>query len=354
MLTKKTVVIDLMLGYKCNFNCKYCFQKRNTVIYADDITEEVLNKVADIAKKLTQKYKVRFAIFGGEPLLYMEKIELLILLLKDNKDIDFAICTNGSLISNHTNKILYLKKILNSNKTNRRFHFVVSYDYNLQDNRCPNTYKLVRDNIKWLCDNDFFVCTNTVFDVDYKENIYNCFLDFIKLNLECPHLIMKFNFNYFLKNINYNEIELENIFKKCNFIIKKANLEKNIRYNNITAKEINFVKRLDTCIHSDLYFGIDSNGNITFGCNSTTVQDNIKQLLYVGNVLNNTLEEIESNKQNLLNKINYSIDKKCKKCENVCKIWPWFKENFSLETFMSPLHNKQCLIQKYITEYLIF
>ena len=291
-------------------------------------------------------------MFGGEPLLYIDKIEYLINSLKNNKDVSFVICTNGILLSKYIKNLIQLKDILGSNKINKRFHVVVSYDYYLQNNRSPNTYDIVRNNIKLLYNNDFFVATNTIFDITDINSIHKCFLDFIKLYKECPDLLICYNFNYF-SNITVDEKDIENVFKLCNYSLKKTNSTTNIIYNRISSKKYNLIHKMNNdCLHSDLYCGVDTNGDITFGCNVNRTED--KKMLYMGNIQHNSFEEIQTLKQNLLNKINYTLPEKCKNCTYICKYFPWFNKGFSLETFMSPFDDKQCLIQKYITEYLIF
>ena len=92
----------LMLTYKCNLNCIYCYQKYKT---ARDMKLEtakaIVNKEVLSACERKDKEGLRFDMFGGEPLLRFSLIKELCMWIWDTiKDvkIDIFITTNGTLL----------------------------------------------------------------------------------------------------------------------------------------------------------------------------------------------------------------------------------------------------------------
>lgn len=105
----------ISLGSMCNFNCTYCYEKnkKNKIIET-----EVLNNILSyINKNIKETYSVIF--FGGEPTLYMDKIEYFVSNCK-NKNTLYSIFTNGSnmesLLNLEKKYNIYIGKIV-SNKT---------------------------------------------------------------------------------------------------------------------------------------------------------------------------------------------------------------------------------------------
>lgn len=93
----------LMLTYRCNLNCIYCYQKYKT---AQDMTLETAKSVVvaevQLAREANNKDGVRFDLFGGEPLLKFDLIkELCTWIWETIKDVkvDIFITTNGTLLN---------------------------------------------------------------------------------------------------------------------------------------------------------------------------------------------------------------------------------------------------------------
>lgn len=86
------MVFKLILGYKCNMKCDYCYQKS---YHCDnkDISYEVLDKFIERFNKLDGIHTINF--FGGEPLLHLDKIKYIIDQI--DKKHELSISTNGSL-----------------------------------------------------------------------------------------------------------------------------------------------------------------------------------------------------------------------------------------------------------------
>lgn len=94
----------LMLTYRCNLNCIYCYQKYKT---AQDMTLEtaksVVSREVQLTRESNNKDGVRLNLFGGEPLLKFNLIkELCAWIWETITDvrIDIFITTNGTLLDN--------------------------------------------------------------------------------------------------------------------------------------------------------------------------------------------------------------------------------------------------------------
>ena len=101
-------MIQLELTENCNLRCGYCIyndfykEKRN---YANvDMTEEIAKKAIDYLKNHSEKKDmVGISFYGGEPLLKYGLMKKVVDYAKEqiNKEITFAITTNGTLINDN-------------------------------------------------------------------------------------------------------------------------------------------------------------------------------------------------------------------------------------------------------------
>ena len=92
MITK----VYITLGYACNMRCGYCSQ----VDHAKDMSKDwVIDYTAlDVLIALPQELKIVF--FGGEPLLYFDKvIAITDYLRKYKKNARIGLITNGKALS---------------------------------------------------------------------------------------------------------------------------------------------------------------------------------------------------------------------------------------------------------------
>ncbi|AEE94529.1 Radical SAM domain protein [Acidianus hospitalis W1] len=95
---KEVLEPTLVLTYRCNFDCVYCFQKafRNNSSVSDKVVRGFIKYVRTHANGR----KVRVTYFGGEPLLELRRIKEISTQLSDLK-YSFSIVTNGSLLTRH-------------------------------------------------------------------------------------------------------------------------------------------------------------------------------------------------------------------------------------------------------------
>lgn len=92
----------LMLTYRCNLNCIYCYQKYKT---SQNMTLEtaksVVSKEVQLARETNNKDGIRFDLFGGEPLLQFDLIKELCTWIWEtvtDVKVDIFITTNGTLL----------------------------------------------------------------------------------------------------------------------------------------------------------------------------------------------------------------------------------------------------------------
>lgn len=91
----------LMLTYKCNLNCIYCYQKHKTSQEMSlETAKAIVTKEVQLARERKDK-SMRFDLFGGEPLLKFDLIKELCTWIWDtitDINIDIFITTNGTLL----------------------------------------------------------------------------------------------------------------------------------------------------------------------------------------------------------------------------------------------------------------
>ncbi len=84
----------------CNFNCSYCLQKKEKKY----LQPTAIKTAVDFFYPFLKGDKIYISFYGGEPLLAYDKIEYAVQLLQEknktgNKNIEFSLTTNGSLIT---------------------------------------------------------------------------------------------------------------------------------------------------------------------------------------------------------------------------------------------------------------
>lgn len=87
--------VYLIMGEKCNFNCRYCLQHNLfTTPCSSDIDDRIFAYLNNLSP---DKDKILFMFWGGEPLLYIDTIRLFVGKLNKDK-FNFSIVSNGELL----------------------------------------------------------------------------------------------------------------------------------------------------------------------------------------------------------------------------------------------------------------
>ncbi len=97
------LTIAIVLGMECNFDCLYCYEGtlKGRFVMADQTADQV---IAFIKQRYTEKKsKIHLDFYGGEPLLYTDRIKYLAqplqaFAIEQGGSFDFNLVTNGSLL----------------------------------------------------------------------------------------------------------------------------------------------------------------------------------------------------------------------------------------------------------------
>ena len=235
----------IVVTNKCNFDCKYCFE-RDKIRKEDEfiITKEEIEKYIDDIKSSERNPVI--VIFGGEPLLCFDSI-IVPIVEKYKNEIDFSITTNGILLDedkvdffykNNIEILLSFDGIRSVQNTQRSSKNLDSYETVLKNIpylllRRPNTIMrmtLTKYAVPHLFETVLMAeelgfksisfCVDAFEDWEY-EDLYNYEEQLEKIGL---HIYKSF-FN------NNNEvIKVDQLIKTYNKI--EQSLQGNLKYNN--------------------------------------------------------------------------------------------------------------------------
>lgn len=123
---REEIIVRIVLGTECNNSCIYCQQKglRKTDLVADFDRNRAEAFVSRLHRLLSSRFTdldehpLVFSFWGGEPLLYLKRIQRLIPLLKNafqkeksEKRVWFSLITNGLLLSEETADLIFANDI---------------------------------------------------------------------------------------------------------------------------------------------------------------------------------------------------------------------------------------------------
>ena len=92
--------IFIMLGSLCNLSCTYCIQGR---LKLDNLPKDISPNIYPFLREKAElsKEKLNIMFYGGEPLLYLDKIKEIVDELSDC-NVKFSMVTNGKLLDDAT------------------------------------------------------------------------------------------------------------------------------------------------------------------------------------------------------------------------------------------------------------
>jgi len=82
---------------KCNRNCSFCWVEKSSYVASKDDAFKFVDEVKKLECGGQRKFKI--SLFGGEPLLNLEAIGIIIKAFEDDNRCQINISTNGDLIS---------------------------------------------------------------------------------------------------------------------------------------------------------------------------------------------------------------------------------------------------------------
>jgi len=122
---------NIMLTYRCNLNCSYCFANEFVNRENTDISIDDFDKAVDF---LTREGSTHIGLIGGEPTLHPKFKEILEKLISNIKVSSVTIYTNGVLLDKYINQIVHPK-------------FRLLVNCNSPENVGDNNYRRIVENL---------------------------------------------------------------------------------------------------------------------------------------------------------------------------------------------------------------
>lgn len=299
--------IFINLTAKCNFNCSYCYEKKNDKIYRQlslQSSDKIVNFLTNSKEKLLQqknKKYIRIHFFGGEPTLNFKALLNIYNNLYSDLDYYFSIITNGYNIDD------ILKNIDNSNRN----HIQISYDgIESQKEKRINkndifSYEKVKNNIIVLLNANYNVTVKSVITPDNFKYLSSNYLDIKDIFNSCNKSGSYFpTIDYYTK---YSE-DFTNILKNELIKISKFELEE-LKKNNKPFLHWFNKNNNHYCSAGKNVFGIDTNLDIVpcEGCFNLNTKEHVICNLNDNNIFDK-LKQLEE-------KLKFIEDNNCKKCD---------------------------------------
>lgn len=183
----KNIEIHAEITNKCILSCKHCSSIANT-----SVDEIEFNELIKFIEKVSNGYKIRLTLTGGEPLLRDNLEELLIEIQKLNKDIDVGLFTTGLIKDKDEIRSIEVNEIRKLKDLGVKFVFISVYSNNKESHdtitQSSLSFEKTMESIKRLV------------NVGIETNIN---LPLMKINV----MNLKEIIDY-LKELNVNEIRL--------------------------------------------------------------------------------------------------------------------------------------------------
>ena len=257
-------IIIIMLGFACNFNCKYCMQHE---FKTDKMKVECNPEVIDFIKEqasINERININF--FGGEPLLYFNTIKDIVLSLSKLDNISYNLITNGSLLNEETVNFI----------NEHNIPVCISWDgRNTKLSRGIDVFETNKDNIFKL-KNGFSVSSvlnaynspktilEDVFELnkEYKK-VYNTDIEY---NIDNIYYLENSNSDIFLLDFEKYKNDVEELINKYIYDNKNTNYfeQKYVSdfMNMIKSYDENQILEFPACRNGINVLNIDLNGNL--------------------------------------------------------------------------------------------
>ncbi|MGG5506914.1 MULTISPECIES: radical SAM protein [unclassified Myroides] len=233
----------------CNFKCWYCYENH---IKSSKMSEDIIKKVYKLIDNVTSKEKTKslyLSWFGGEPLLYFNKVMIPILEYANRKTIEknigfeSDITTNGYLINQKMVDNFIQYNITHNQITldgHRDLHNTVR---NVNEKR--GSYDEIINNVKLLCKNNISTTLRINFTNETLKSVLNIIEDISDISNDDREWL-EISFHQVWQTKEKGNLELseklktiKKTFKKNNFFVS-GNTRDNIR-NSCYADKTNEV-----------------------------------------------------------------------------------------------------------------
>ncbi|MBW1619373.1 radical SAM/SPASM domain-containing protein [Empedobacter falsenii] len=233
----------------CNFKCWYCYENH---IKSSKMSEDIIKKVYKLIDNVTSKEKTKnlyLSWFGGEPLLYFDKVMIPILEYANRKTIEknigfeSDITTNGYLINQKMINNFIQYNITHNQITldgHRDLHNTVR---NVNEKR--GSYDEIINNVKLLCKNNISTTLRINFTDETLKSVLNIIEDISDISNDDREWL-EISFHQVWQTKEKGNLELseklktiKKTFKENNFFVS-GNTRDNIR-NSCYADKTNEV-----------------------------------------------------------------------------------------------------------------
>jgi len=201
--------LDIYYGSKCNLACDHC-DTRSDIIHTTEYDPELENIIESIDLARSKFEIVYYSVLGGEPLLYLDKINKIFKhIRKVDPDATIVFSTNGSLLGK---KLKEVADLINNYNVNIFVcdHFAAFDNQTLSNKVRSNTLALVKElNMVEGNEREFF---SKFLDTQNsrKDPLFQKWLDSKSLSLLDSHADDK----YFSNTRNWIHFRGQHVFQK--------------------------------------------------------------------------------------------------------------------------------------------
>lgn len=345
--------VGLNLGTLCNLKCKYCYEHDHQ---PTSVPTEYLDRYAEyllyLVSTLPEGSKLDVGIYGGEPLLHIDRIERFIRQTQSCVR-KYIIVINGTLVDSCKEQLLRLAQY---NKIRNTIVIRVSYDFTLQDSmRCAGTYDTVRDAIRWLYNQGLCMGVTPVFTFATIHHFKEVFLDFVELRKELPRLHMLFNIDKNAEKVP-DDFDEQGLREQLAFVrdclAANPELEGSIEYNKAIWNKR--WEPADTgAFYRNLIGAMVDDGTMYPAWCMPYYHEVAQKLLRFGHITDD-FDTLITNRHALIAKLpKMSVPSTCTDCALNCRLNPFQAITESLDQWNTkPRFEGTCYLTKLINEYL--
>lgn len=339
---------ELGIGERCNMRCPFCMEKGGGY-KANSVTLDQLDWFADYMQYHHKKmrYDVSASVYGGESLLYLDKIMHFAERISPFAE-HMVVVSNGLHVQRYGAELQELRKLFNGN-----FQVNVSYNFSMQDDtRQAGTYEIVRDSIRYLCNElGWHLQSTMVFTPATLHRMYEVFMDWRELYEECGGR-NRARFNYTRADIPWETVDVEHVREELEKF-RQARAEKPEYKDGFGFNWVGPYRgeRRRDCLFSRVPAALCADGGVYPGYEVIYSNQFVKDLLRLGTA-GDDFAAVDARRFHLLRTLPVKIPAPCKDCPSQCRVLPWRTVVDSAEQYEGMPHPERCTAMRLIGEYL--